>query len=61
MKWQKKNNEDLEVGKNNNNKKNDKKLGLKSVAWQREGGGFIPAMADILLARQGASEKIQLI
>ena len=27
------------------------------VAWQREGGGFIPAMADILLARPGASEE----
>ena len=36
---------------------NKKKVGIKNVAWQREGGGFIPAMADILLARQGASEK----
>ena len=54
-------NRDLEVGKNNNKKKNDtKKVGIKNVAWQREGGGFIPAMADILLARQGASEKSRI-
>ena len=29
----------------------------KIVAWQSDGGGFIPAMADILLAKPGASEK----
>ena len=33
------------------------KMRKSVVAWQREGGGFIPAMADILLARPGASAK----